>query len=278
MASNEALLDASAFLELEKGLPDQNLDGVEAAILAAQASINTTTPTSASSVAASSVQPVMRINKNALDRIAAAAKGGGMTTFGSIREDTIMSMEAVRAAQVSIFHEHMRFDVCDMQEDLDFRSKDFLTNFQTAHLAKEKHMSAITKELETLSVQLGELNARTGMSSIPGDPLGVEKPIVAPKMSLKSAVNKVMDSNKIKGSRLNYAVADAITMAHLTQHVGSVLPQSSFGPSTSGSVLSSSSSTATPAGATSASATQSVASPPISTIPTTPIYDMLPEI
>jgi len=202
MASNEALLDASAFLELEKGLPDQHVDGVEAAIAAANQA-----PTVGQ-------QPVMRINKASLDRIAAAAKKGDLNVFNTIREETTNSMEAIRGAQVSIFHEHMRLDVYDTQEDLDFTSKDFLTNFQKAHLAKEKNMAEITKALEDLSKQLGELNNRTAIAAaIPGDPLGRDtKQVVAPKMSLKSAANRVIENNRALGARVLEAIDDAKLM------------------------------------------------------------------
>jgi len=210
MTTNETLLDASAFLELERGLPDRNtstLDGVEAAVQAANAPVNN-----------NGAEPAMRINKASLDRIAVAARLGAMTTFEINRDDIISSMEAIRVEQVNIFHEHMRFDVFDAKENVDFSDKEFLSKFQKAHLRKETNMSAITSSLEKLSGQLSSLNERIVVSSIPSDPLANEKPVV-PKMGFKNAAQRIIEQKKLEKEKKAATFTDMVNDAMVLQNI-----------------------------------------------------------
>lgn len=147
-------LDASAFLELERGLSDKNkkeLDGIEAAI--AKSSSAPAPPASSTS------PPPMRISKASLDKISAAAKAGSLATFGSFREETVHSMDSIRALQERIFEDHMRFDVFENNE-IDLGAKDFLPRYTKEHAEKEGKMNEITSSLVELANQISHAGAQ----------------------------------------------------------------------------------------------------------------------
>ena len=211
MSSNEALLDASAFLELEKALPSKDIDGIEAAIAASEVPPSQTLS-----------QVNMRINKASLDKIAAAAKTGSLKAFGDNRDQLILAMDELRKHQEHIFDIHMRFDVFDSEEENpDFSSKEFLSTFQATHESKEKSMEAITQALGTLAQKISEVNTSLDSNSIPGDPL--EKPVTPPKMTLKSVATRVVETKRIGREKmqatLKYAVEDAVLLDKLTHGV-----------------------------------------------------------
>ena len=211
MASNEALVDASAFLELEKGLPEQQLDGVEAACQAVSAKPFTN----------SHVE--LRIKPESLDRIALAAKSGGMATFGADRESIQKTMEEIQRKQSEIFREHIKIDVISSQDkdDFSFNDPDFLKKFQDGHLKKETAMNEITKKLEVLSGQLAELNVKLGKeSAIPSDPDPRPAPQTKkpPRMTLKTVANRIMQEKLKASEKIRATFQDATLMEQLTHH------------------------------------------------------------
>lgn len=222
-----SFLDASAFLELERGLSDRDkkdLDGVEAAILAAQQQQPQGTLLGRSSSKAAQ----LRVSKASLDKISAAAKAGSLSTFGSFREGTVASMDSIRELQERIFEEHMRFDVFENQHEIDLAAKDFLPRYTAAHELKESTMQGITVSLGQLATQITEVGAQL---------VGVIDPLSAtlaadtqgstpPKITLKSVATKMVNNKRVERTKRDTMLRDLVKDAKTLEQVNRNVPSS----------------------------------------------------
>jgi len=148
--------------------------------------------------------------RDALERIAAAAKLGDLDAFGRNGAERVNAdMSAIRDLQVSIFHDHMRFDVFheSLESELDFNSKEFLADFQKKHASKEKDLVAITSALESLGSKLQGFTAANPSERMPADPTAA-KHMPTHRLTMKDAIGKVVQAKRLDHEKLRQKIVD----------------------------------------------------------------------